>query len=75
VTKSSGKKVQQDVLPIELAPGLVLGGLCRYYDDGWYHGFLDAVYNDGTAKIRPIAANQSEVPNRKTVLLRDVKHV
>lgn len=56
--------------PDPLPPGLVIGGLVRYYKNGWRAGHLSAV-EGRIAKIMPIAGKSHAVRN-VNILLDDV---
>lgn len=67
------RRTKQQLLPLVLPDGLVLGGLVRYFHGGWRAGYLDSVKNK-TAWIRPIGAGDGE-RNRIAVLLEDVRTI
>lgn len=58
---------------IRTATGPVqVGGLVRYYRDGWYYGYLDHI-DGATVKIRPIAPKFGAVPRLVIVPTEDVR--
>lgn len=49
-----------------------IGGLVRYYRDGWYYGYLESI-SKATVKIRPIGPLYGAAPRGVTVPIEDVR--
>jgi hypothetical protein len=53
------KKKEVPALP----PGFpAIGSYVRYYDDGWYHGYLRSVKSGTIATIEPFRGRDVKVP-------------